>query len=753
MKPVLLFCLFFILHLGKIYAGDLATTCNSVSELANLRTKNIGEFTKICNRLVQSDPACKKIDEHKRMKCTFQGENEILTTNHFSKKVFGCVKSFFWDSMVELGKFVIELIKSFVGLQVNSVKSMYQFLTNEAYRNKLIENSKEARTKAGRLSKAFLNSSAQYFAREYPRNLAKNPLNPLLALGKSLAEPLMNFMSSAVQSIIAEYVPQYQCMNGPAKLSAICRLGGEILMPPMILFVYLKHGIKGLNSLSKSLQITKLKNSFKVMNEVQDAKIALKFSKPPIVIAAPKKKLVEVPIPTKPKSFKPLTIEEDKINKLAALARTPEVNVQLDAFFESLKEDFGVNLKKLRDYTVDGSFDAEEIYVIGNKLHDSIKPGTAVHDSYLKLGYSTDTVKIHTEKGLEQVQVLRPLTDLSQIYVKAYDALLENLNKGLAYDDLILPALIFQKTEDTGKSVFHLVRPLLDDIPKPQDGWQISGFNAELSNLDFSRAIGSGRHPLVPQMYHHDLAHVADDIANPDIMVQKRRYYEREAKALAVPSIHADSNAGQYLNEFLITLNLKNRKDITRLLNPTNNLDEITRKQQLLLEIDKGELHKRLDEINNNFHSLFSCNGGGCLDGRSMHLFPQNELDIIVLEKVAGKPGPPINTPPYYLANNSFWGYVKQMDALFVRLKEAESKSDTVKAFKIKDALAVTMQQLEKRTSAALSNNVDSLQIWKDVNVDDFSQTQSYRFFTDVSKPGDIESTFLDGTFRTNVTP
>jgi hypothetical protein len=751
MKFVLFFCFLITLLIGKVNAIDNSSTCDTVSEFANSNFSAV-DYTKICDRLLQSDPACKKVQVQKRMKCGSREENEILNSNNLSSKTFGCLKAFFWDSMAELGEMVIKLIKTLVGLQVDSIKSMYKFLTDETFRNKLIENSGNASAKAGRLGKAFLNSSAQYFAKEYPRNVAKYPFDPLQALGKTLTEPLMTFMSSTIQSIIAEYVPQYQCMNGAAKLSTICRLGGEILMPPMILFTYLKHGIKGLNSISKSIQVTKLKNSFKVLNEVQDAKVALKFSKPRIVIKTPDKKSVKSP--KKLKAPKSLTMEEIKINKIAALARTPELDIQLDHFFETLNTDFGKNLKLLEDYTLKESYETKDRFIIGNKLHETIQPNTPIHDSYLKLGYKSEKVEVRVSNGdLQQFEVLRPPTNLSQIYGKAYRALLGNLDKGVSHEDLILPALVFEKREGDYETVFQVVRPLLDDIPKAENGWQISSYNATLSDIDFSKALGSGRHPLVAQMYHHDLAHIADDITNPEIMVQKRRYYEREAKLLSVPSIHADSNAGQYLNEFLITLNLKSKKDIIRLLNPVKNVDNATRKQQLLHDIDKGDFHKRLEEISSNFHKLFSCNGGGCLDGRALFVFPYQEMNFAVSMKIMGLKGETINSLEHYLANNSFWGYVKQMDNLSVHLKEAVAKGNSAEIKNIKTALAESMLELEQRTSAALSNNVDSIQIWKDVNSDDFSKTQSYQFFREVSKPGDLESAFLDGTFRTEVGP
>lgn len=247
-----------------------APACDTAGELMSLETTT-KDFKRICKDIVSSDPACKKIKPEKRMNCLAKGENEIFSSNKMGAKIFSCLKGFIWDSMVELGEFVVDLIKMYVKFQVNSYTAMYNFLTDSEYREKAIAASGKALTKGGKLGAAFLNSSAQYFAREYSKNLALNPLDPMAALGKTLLEPLMKFMTEAVQSIIAEYVPQYQCMNGPAKLNTICKMAGDFVMPPAFMIGWMKYGAKGLMTMSKSAKVSKFKNLFASANEVQDA--------------------------------------------------------------------------------------------------------------------------------------------------------------------------------------------------------------------------------------------------------------------------------------------------------------------------------------------------------------------------------------------------------------------------------------------------------------------------------------------------
>lgn len=279
MKKTITLILILVLSLTNfVHAQE---SCSTAGQLMELPIEN---FKKLCDGVLKQDPACKKIKPEKRMTCSSKEENEILSSSDLGAKAFGCIKGFVWDSMVELGKFIIELIEGLVGLQVKSMVGMYKFMTDSDYREQLIANSKTNTTKAGKLGAAFLKSSGQYFAREFPKNAQKHPLNPMLALGETLLKPISELFAKAAESIIAEYVPQYECMNGPAKLHTLCKVAGEIIMPPAFVLGFMKYGIKGLKTLAKTqaAKISKLKSEFSSINEISDVKKA-----PSLIVSGP----------------------------------------------------------------------------------------------------------------------------------------------------------------------------------------------------------------------------------------------------------------------------------------------------------------------------------------------------------------------------------------------------------------------------------------------------------------------------------
>jgi hypothetical protein len=257
------------------FGKPTAPACQTAGQLMDLNLST-PRFTQICRTIVDSDPACKKIAPAKRMNCSGKASNEILSSSNLALKAFSCVKGFVWDSMIELGKFVIDLVKSFVQFQVKSYSDMYKILTDSQFRARAIQKAQHSGSKAGKLASAFLNSSAQYFAREFSRNLARHPLNPVQAVGETLLKPLLSFLSEAVQSIIAEYVPQYQCMNGPAKLQTLCKIAGDFIMPPAFVLGFMKTGARGLALLARThpRQLANFRKKFALMNEVKETTTA-----------------------------------------------------------------------------------------------------------------------------------------------------------------------------------------------------------------------------------------------------------------------------------------------------------------------------------------------------------------------------------------------------------------------------------------------------------------------------------------------
>lgn len=249
-----------------------APECHTASQLMSA---NVGgaDFTRICRRIVQEDQGCQKLAPEKRMSCNAKRENELMSTADLLTRAGQCIKGFAWDSMVDLGKFIIDLVKMLVSAQINSYTAMYKFLTDSEYRENALRAASNAGNSVSRLGMAFLRSSAQYFAREFPRNLQKHPFNPMLALGETLFKPLIEMMTNAVQQIAAYYIPQFQCMNGTAKLYTICRTLGDFIMPPAFMFSFLKYGVRGLATMARTAgpTIARVLNRFKEANEVRVA--------------------------------------------------------------------------------------------------------------------------------------------------------------------------------------------------------------------------------------------------------------------------------------------------------------------------------------------------------------------------------------------------------------------------------------------------------------------------------------------------
>jgi hypothetical protein len=309
------------------------------------------DFTKICKRLVEQDPGCKKLKAEKRMNCSSRAANNLLSSNDLTERIGQCIKGFAWDSMVDLAKFVIELIKTMVGAQVSTMTGMFKFLSDSEYREKTMAAAKHGAGSGYKLAKAFLNSASLYFAREFPRNLKRSPFNPMLAVGETLFKPLMNFLTESVQQIAAYYIPQYQCMNGTAKLYTVCRTMGEFIMPPTILFTFLKSGVNGLRLLktgADAAKISRVERRFSEANELREATVVVKRTpdkradrilidqapksqaraKPTPKPVAKKRSPAEVH-PQKPAPASPLpkTIEAHTADELIELARSERADI------------------------------------------------------------------------------------------------------------------------------------------------------------------------------------------------------------------------------------------------------------------------------------------------------------------------------------------------------------------------------------------------------------------------------------------
>lgn len=266
------------------------TVCNNLVDLID-SNKSLQEFLLLCEHLVKADPACKNVLPENRTNC-YEGQkgNQVFSDADLMAKVGGCMKGVAWDSMVGLGKLGLDLIESYVDMEMNKFK----FLTSSDYRSQVIGDmidsaKKDAETLDKALTKApetfqqlsektksakdavatsitsvtfkpdqhakimgdFLQMSGAYFGQEYQKNLMKT-YNPVGALGVTLAEPMVKLLAQGLEGVVSYVNPEYSCLNGPAKANTLCKAVGDLLVPPVAVFSFLKGGRTALAALMKS---------------------------------------------------------------------------------------------------------------------------------------------------------------------------------------------------------------------------------------------------------------------------------------------------------------------------------------------------------------------------------------------------------------------------------------------------------------------------------------------------------------------
>ncbi len=115
-----------------VAVGGAELQCETPAELmaANVNAK---DFSSICQTMIEQDEGWKKLKPEKKMSCQAKEENEILSTSDLLSKAGQCIKGFAWDSMVDLGKFVLDLIKTLVGAHISTVSGMIRFLSDSEY--------------------------------------------------------------------------------------------------------------------------------------------------------------------------------------------------------------------------------------------------------------------------------------------------------------------------------------------------------------------------------------------------------------------------------------------------------------------------------------------------------------------------------------------------------------------------------------------------------------------------------------------
>jgi hypothetical protein len=315
-------------------SAGLPASCDTPGELLSTDV-NVKDFTKICTQLIHEDTGCKKLKPEKRMSCDRRDKNEVLSSAALAEKAGQCVKGFVVDSMVDLAKFIFELVRAMSQSNLNSTAALIRFLVDPEFREHTIATTKTTASVGSKMGMAFLNSSSLYVARELPRNLRNHPFNPLEAIGETLRAPLIKFLTDSVQTIAAYYIPQYQCMNGVAKLQTICTTLGSFLMPPVFMVTFLKSGFQGLRLLkegSQALKVAQVERKFAAANEVREAVSVASKTKDAKDVKPVSQIILREAKPRGPSVAKPVTlptlpkpIEEHSADELVALARSQKV--------------------------------------------------------------------------------------------------------------------------------------------------------------------------------------------------------------------------------------------------------------------------------------------------------------------------------------------------------------------------------------------------------------------------------------------
>lgn len=244
------FFFFFLLLLGLLPTAE-AQSCFPIRRIMDPSAR--ADFRNLCRAAVGCDPACQNIAPNKLINCsTSQDANRLLSGENIGRRLLGCARAFFVDSMVDLANTVIELIKTLVGASVSSFMNIVRFMTDEDFRASAMRRANGMSS----LGSAFLTSAVRNFSTEYERNFNAARARgvsifnaPLAALGPTLMEPFLKLVVNTVSQIAESQISQFKCLNGPAKLEALCAMAGGFIMPPAILFTAIKHGARAVTAM------------------------------------------------------------------------------------------------------------------------------------------------------------------------------------------------------------------------------------------------------------------------------------------------------------------------------------------------------------------------------------------------------------------------------------------------------------------------------------------------------------------------
>lgn len=241
---------------------------------------SVSDFRDICNEIVDKDPGCLSIKpelrKEKMMNCDAGPEaNRLLSSDSLAAKAWECVVGV-WDSVVDIGKFIVELISNLVDSRIKNITDLYKFMADEKFRTEALAKLDKAPGENMKVVGSFLRMTAAYFAQEFNKNMKDSYYNPVLAVPKTLLGPLVKFVAQTAEGMVDSYMKEYHCLNGPAKAASICPIITSVLVPPAALFAYLKGG-KAALLMMKNMK--KGKGVVESAKRTHDSLVVLKASK------------------------------------------------------------------------------------------------------------------------------------------------------------------------------------------------------------------------------------------------------------------------------------------------------------------------------------------------------------------------------------------------------------------------------------------------------------------------------------------
>lgn len=101
MKP-LIFVFFILLGLLPTAQAD----CFPIRRIMDPSVRS--DFRNLCRAAVSCDPACQNIEPSKLIDCSSsQDANRLLSGENIGRRLLGCARAFFVDSMVDLANTVV----------------------------------------------------------------------------------------------------------------------------------------------------------------------------------------------------------------------------------------------------------------------------------------------------------------------------------------------------------------------------------------------------------------------------------------------------------------------------------------------------------------------------------------------------------------------------------------------------------------------------------------------------------------------